>query len=332
MSNDIVQRQQGDTIPVEMGERGLKIQSYAEAFQIAKAAASSRALERWKNPDDAFICIIAGLEIGLSPFQALQDLYPVRGKVAIMGDAAKALVMASDACEYINGGRSDDPPGWWIESKRPGAPAVRTVFTVDDAKRAGLWGKSGPWKDYPQRMLYYRALGFHLRDQFPDVLRGMRYTLEEVNDYPDGKPDQGAATVEIDDPLIEAVSTPIDRPEPPEPVEEPSEPLGLPESDPEPENASEGSQDSEAAESDPAPSQDPPPASEFWRTRFKDVTEGMSIKDKRSIVKEFGFDSLGDLASATDDDLRAICASIQGQKPSGKVEITEDDINEAMGG
>ena len=60
---------------------------------------------------------------------------------------------------------------------------MRSEFSVQDAKRAGLWGKmsaSGkptPWVLYPDRMLLFRARGFNLRDNFGDVLKG---SIEQV--------------------------------------------------------------------------------------------------------------------------------------------------------
>jgi hypothetical protein len=60
-------------------------------------------------------------------------------------------------------------------------------FTVADAKKAGLWGKTGPWTQYPKRMLQMRARGFALRDAFPDVLKGL-VTAEEAQDYPATQP------------------------------------------------------------------------------------------------------------------------------------------------
>jgi len=57
-------------------------------------------------------------------------------------------------------------------------------FSVEDAKRAGLWGKQGPWQAYPKRMLQMRARGFALRDAYPDVLKGLIST-EEAQDYPE---------------------------------------------------------------------------------------------------------------------------------------------------
>jgi hypothetical protein len=57
---------------------------------------------------------------------------------------------------------------------------VRT-FSQDDAKTAGLWGKQGPWSQYPKRMLQLRARGFALRDAFPDALRGI-HSADESRD------------------------------------------------------------------------------------------------------------------------------------------------------
>jgi len=74
------------------------------------------------------------------------------------------------------------------QAKRRGyaKPTIAT-FSVADAKKAGLWGKSGPWQQYPKRMLQLRARGFALRDAFPDVLRGL-VTAEEAQDYSTPEP------------------------------------------------------------------------------------------------------------------------------------------------
>ena len=54
---------------------------------------------------------------------------------------------------------------------------------MEDAKRAGLYGKQGPWQQYPKRMLQMRARAWALRDVFPDVLRGV-HVAEEAQDLP----------------------------------------------------------------------------------------------------------------------------------------------------
>jgi hypothetical protein len=66
---------------------------------------------------------------------------------------------------------------------RKGMPPVVRKFSIDDAKKAGLWGKAGPWTQYPDRMLQMRPRGFACRDAFPDALRGL-ISREEAEDIP----------------------------------------------------------------------------------------------------------------------------------------------------
>jgi len=79
-------------------------------------------------------------------------------------------------------GEGDARHGFCVFVRR-GEPPQRRTFSVADAKKAGLWGKQGPWQQYPDRMLQLRARGFAVRDVFPDALRGL-VTIEEAQDAP----------------------------------------------------------------------------------------------------------------------------------------------------
>jgi hypothetical protein len=160
----------------------------ADAMKFGEmVAASDFAPKDFRGkPASCVLAIQAGAEIGLSPMQALQSIAVVNGRPSIFGDAALAVVKASPVCEYVT--ESVDGDGEQMvatcTAKRRGYPTPTVVkFTVADAKKAGLWGKSGPWTQYPKRMLQMRARGFALRDAFPDALRGM-VTAEEAQDYP----------------------------------------------------------------------------------------------------------------------------------------------------
>jgi hypothetical protein len=97
-----------------------------------------------------------------------------------------ALVQAHPACEgveeFFEGEGTPNPVAVCIAHRR-GRKPVTAKFSVEDAKRAGLWNKQGPWTSYPKRMLQMRARGFALRDAFPDALKGL-ITTEEAEDYP----------------------------------------------------------------------------------------------------------------------------------------------------
>jgi hypothetical protein len=132
------------------------------------------------------LAIQHGSEVGLSPMQSLQSIAVINGRPCVWGDAAIALVKASPVCEFVweTVEGDGDQMVAMCQAKRRGYEKATTVtFSVADAKKAGLWGKTGPWQQYPKRMLQLRARGFALRDAFPDVLRGL-ITAEEAQDYP----------------------------------------------------------------------------------------------------------------------------------------------------
>jgi hypothetical protein len=160
-----------------------------EAMQFSEMLASSSMVPKayQGKPNDVLVCVQWGYEMGLAPMQALQNIAVINGKPSVYGDAMMALVQASPVCEdieeYIENEGTPNPVAVCM-AKRKGRKPVVAKFSVEDAKRAGLWGKGGPWTAYPKRMLQMRARGFALRDAFPDVLKGM-ITAEEAQDYPD---------------------------------------------------------------------------------------------------------------------------------------------------
>lgn len=144
-----------------------------------------------------------GKKLGFDIMTAMQQVVPVNGLMSVKGDGAKSLILNSGKIE----------PGSWKE-ERTGSiedenlkvtiTATRSdtketlsrSFSVDQAKRAGLWVtsqqatgqdgwkyKSSAWYKFPERLVGYRALGFLARDLFPDVMSGV-YITEEARDIP----------------------------------------------------------------------------------------------------------------------------------------------------
>ena len=121
---------------------------------------------------------------------SLRQIAVINGRPSIWGDAALALCKASgeleDFKEYVEGDYEDMVATVKVKRRGFSRPVVQT-FSVDDAKRAGLLGKSGPWQQYRARMLKLRARGFAFRDTFADVLQGL-YLAEEAQDIPPDEP------------------------------------------------------------------------------------------------------------------------------------------------
>ena len=154
-------------------------------YRLAKAVClAGMAPKGLDTPEKAMVAIMHGLEVGLTPMAALQRIAVVNGRPTIWGDGAIGLVRGSGLCEYVKEwteGEGDKRTAY-CEAKRRGEQSpITRAFSVADAKRAGLWGKAGPWQQYPDRMLPMRARAFCLRDLFADVLGGL-YLREEIED------------------------------------------------------------------------------------------------------------------------------------------------------
>jgi len=138
------------------------------------------------KPGSIVVAMQMGAEVGLTPMSSLQCIAVINGRPSIYGDTALALVRSSGLLEeyteeIIRDTENPDNCGCRITLKRKGFGQAVEEFTVGDAKKAKLWGKAGPWSEYPKRMLKFRCRGFILRDHFGDVLKGMR-TVEEARD------------------------------------------------------------------------------------------------------------------------------------------------------
>jgi hypothetical protein len=172
----------------ETTNTGLRVQSVSDLMTLGKIAAASGLVPKdyAGQPEKCAGAIAFGAELGLAPMQALQCIANINGRPSIWGDSAKALCLASPVCEgieeTIEGEGTPNPKAVCVCKRRGHAHSVRSEFSVEDAKRAALWGKAGPWTQYPRRMLQLRARGFALRDAFPDILRGL-VTAEEAQDY-----------------------------------------------------------------------------------------------------------------------------------------------------
>jgi hypothetical protein len=197
--------------------QGFAPQTMTEAIDFSNMLSKSTMVPKaYQNkPEDVLVAVQWGYELGLAPLQALQNIATINGKPSVYGDAAMALVQNSPVCEdvkeYFEGEGTSNPIAVCV-AKRKNRTEVISKYSVEDAKRAGLWNKQGPWTQYPKRMLQMRARGFALRDAFPDVLKGL-ITVEEAQDYPDDTPVAQAPQIKHANPLDAIPSVSVSEPE-----------------------------------------------------------------------------------------------------------------------
>lgn len=164
----------------------LSPQTFEQALTFANYLADSDMVPK-QYRGKAGDCLIAmqwGFEIGLKPLQALQSIAPINGKPNLYGDAGKALLINSGCIVEEDDIETIKANGLArCKITRPGRPPVVRTFSIENAKTAGLWNKDGPWRNYPERQMAWRAFWFAARDAAPDLLRGMG-GAEEALDIP----------------------------------------------------------------------------------------------------------------------------------------------------
>lgn len=185
MTDQALARQAAPRPPIQAGGSvaALIPQNLDEAFRVANAiAASGLAPKGVDKPEQVLVAIMAGAELGFAPFQAMQSFAVINGKPNIWGDAIPALLWSKgfDLDEWFD--NDDAPTKAFCKVTRPSGKTIERTFSLDDAKKAALLGKQGPWQTATKRMLQMRARAFAARDGASDVLRGMN-VYEEAIDF-----------------------------------------------------------------------------------------------------------------------------------------------------
>lgn len=162
-------------------------QDVDQTFRLAQALAASGDMvpKHFQNrPNEVMAAIMRGMEIGLAPMQAISNIAVINGRASLWGDALPALMQRAghhlDA-EII--GEGDEMKAVATLVRGDTGRKITREFSVEDAKKANLWGKQGPWQTYPKRMLMMRARAWAVRDGASDAMMGLQ-VAEEAQDMP----------------------------------------------------------------------------------------------------------------------------------------------------
>lgn len=160
----------------------------------AKAAVSSAFFTESRNREEAiaqaFVRIQYGHEFGMSPMASLSQIHVVKGKPCLSAGAIASQIKKSQRYNFRVTEHSDKLCR--IDFFENDEMCGTSIFTMDDAKRAGLLGSSN-WAKYPKAMLFARAITQGARWNCPDVFHGGVYTPDEL----DPKADAGIVDAEF---------------------------------------------------------------------------------------------------------------------------------------
>lgn len=118
--------------------------------------------------------ILRGVELGMSPTQALDAWHNMKGKLVLKSDLHVGVCLKrTDLCEHF--ALVTDPSSREVQTyrvQRVGGEAREFSFSMADAKNAGLLSNA-TWQKYPAAMLRARCGAIAARAMFPDLLGGL---------------------------------------------------------------------------------------------------------------------------------------------------------------
>lgn len=185
---------------------------FGEAMRLATVYASSGLLGEVRSNEAAFLIMSTGAELGIPATAALRSIHIVSGKPVLSADLMVAMcVKRTDVCEYFICAESTNTSATY-ETKRVGvAAAIKSTFTIEDARRAKLGFGRGTgkcdddsnWSKYPRTMLRKRAAAELARQVYPDITLGL---------YSDAEEDALRESVDVTPP-VQLVTEPVRAPE-----------------------------------------------------------------------------------------------------------------------
>ena len=177
---------------VEPQESTALVTTWQERAEIARYAAKTEMVPKQYRGkfEDCLIAMQYGAEIGIPPLSALQCVAVINGRPGVFGDGFLGVVMAARTYRghkeyYVTADGEETNALSQVDYTRDETRAVAAFyrrgldapfvaeFSIADAKRARLWNKDGPWREYPARMLKWRAREYAARDAFAPELRGI---------------------------------------------------------------------------------------------------------------------------------------------------------------
>jgi len=167
-----------------------------------------------RDASQAVVKVLAGQEMGFGPIASMKGINIIQGQPSIGANLLGAAIKRTRKYNYrivqpLTNERAE------IAFFEDGQEVGRSIFTIEDAKQAGLDGKDN-WKKWPRNMLFSRALSNGARWYCPDVFGGVTpYTPEELGAEVDDAGEIIDVTPESREWPAEVVRAGEDEPDPP---------------------------------------------------------------------------------------------------------------------
>lgn len=132
-----------------------------------------------KKPSNVLVAIELGEVLGLPAITTLMEVYVVNNRPSM---SARLMATLARKAGHKVETTSNKTGAITTITRRDTQQQYQVTFAQEDAQKANLLTKDGPWKAYPQRMYEARSIAACVRLACPEVLMGLAYTPEELGD------------------------------------------------------------------------------------------------------------------------------------------------------
>ena len=136
------------------------------------------------RPEAVVAAILTGRELGIGPMQSLRDIHMIDGRATFSANLLLAQLRRGGVT--ILASEQTDERAWIRARRSDTGEEIEVEWTYAEAQAIRRKGKAltdgDNWKNYRGDMLWARAVGRLARRLGPDLLGGMVYTREEMED------------------------------------------------------------------------------------------------------------------------------------------------------
>jgi hypothetical protein len=150
------------------------VKSATDALTIGETFFKSGMFSDIKSAQQAVVKIMAGAEMGISPFAAMSGIHIIQGKPTIGAGLMAARVKGFGKYDYKVLEHSDKVCS--IEYFQGANSLGISTFTIEDAKKAGTKNLD----KFPKNMLFARAMSNGVKWYTPDIYENPVYVPEEM--------------------------------------------------------------------------------------------------------------------------------------------------------
>jgi hypothetical protein len=178
---------------------------FDDIMKLGEVLAKSGFFQDSRQAAQAVVKVLAGRELGFGPITSMMSVHIVQGRVTLSANLIAASIRKSGKYNYKVVEHTDKR--CHLDFYQGEVKLGKSVFTIEDAKKAELVKPKSNWIKWPKNMLFARSLSNGAKWFCPDVFTTGVYTPDELGAVVDGETGEV-----IEAPRVEVIDDP--EPEP----------------------------------------------------------------------------------------------------------------------